>query len=43
MVHRGERVMMRTLVLSIVAMGLALLGATPVVAPSGDEAAVAQA
>jgi hypothetical protein len=36
--------MMRTLVLSTVVMALALLGGAPVVsAPSGDEAAVAQA
>ena len=35
--------MMRTLVLSTVVMALALLGAAPVVAQSGDEAAVAQA
>jgi ketosteroid isomerase-like protein len=35
--------MMRTLVLSTVVLALALLGASPVVAQSGDEAAVAQA
>jgi hypothetical protein len=35
--------MMRTLVLSTVVMALALLGAAPGAAPSGDEAAVAQA
>jgi ketosteroid isomerase-like protein len=41
MVYRGEGVMMRILVLSTVVM--ALLGAAPLVAQSGDEVAVAKA
>jgi hypothetical protein len=38
-----ERGMMRTLLRSTVVMAPALLGGAPVAAPSGDEAAVAEA